>query len=179
MRGNSGPPSAPTGSPEPSMIPTSAPSSSSASISTAARSTSSNSAPSSSARCDKTAWPGTSPIATTSQPSTASTPATTPRPSASPASSAATRWHRPPGLSRSSMSFFPADQTHLQPKRTAPHLSPLSFKYPINAAGSSVMIASTPALIILFHAPGVFTVHGITCSPAACAFFTFPFVTSM
>jgi hypothetical protein len=54
-----------------------------------------------------------------------------------------------------------------------------TFKKAINAAGSSVMIASTPASMSRFHSSGEFGVQGITCSPAACAAFTCAAVTRL
>ncbi len=52
-------------------------------------------------------------------------------------------------------------------------------KYPINAAGSSVIIPSTPASINRFQSSTAFAVHGITRSPASCAARTSSAVTSV
>ncbi len=49
------------------------------------------------------------------------------------------------------------------------YLRPRDFSRAINAAGSSEMIASTPASISRSHSSGLFAVHGTTCRPAACA----------
>src|SRR5271165_3415586 len=58
------------------------------------------------------------------------------------------------------------------------YLSPLDLRYSISAAGSSLMIASTPASISICQICGVLAVQGTTWSPAACEAFTCSGVTS-